>query len=95
MTTIEPVVKDGKTQSKLTSYLHFDPRGLIPAFFVNSALSMAVDSIDRMRSWIEKHGPEYYQRKASQACDVGWVLNFKFGKFKAGMKVEQTTFSNF
>jgi len=58
-TTIEPYHSVGGTQTKLTSVLHFDPCGLIPAFFVNIALSLAIDSIEKMRSWIEKHQNEY------------------------------------
>jgi len=58
-TSITPVIVNNETHSKITSYLHFDPRGLIPAFFVNNALSNAVDSILVMKKWMETHEIEY------------------------------------
>lgn len=59
-TTFQPIEgENGQVTTKATSILHIDPRGLIPAFFVNSTLSFAVDSIVVMKEWIEAHAHEY------------------------------------
>lgn len=60
-TTLEPVKTENsdKVFTKVTSILHLDPKGLIPAFFVNFVLSTAVESVYTMKRWMESHAEEY------------------------------------
>lgn len=63
MTTVEPYRPPGAENDlnvcKITSYLHLDPRGMIPSFVVNMTMGMGMESMEAMRRWMQQHYNEY------------------------------------
>jgi hypothetical protein len=54
LTIFEEIQTAGACHTKLISLIHADPKGLIPAFFVNKMLSSAVDQVADMNDFIAK-----------------------------------------